>query len=590
MWAFFQELGVIDADGRPTEHFGQPSWVYLQYRRRQARRAAGRGDPGRGATRDRGACASAASTSPKDTASRSGTSSPSSTAAFAALYDDAKKCLWAELPDAFAAALPGAVTVRTLSSDRTDYILHPPTGERLDSSGDAAIAELRDRRRGGCDVQIVISDGLNALALTDDGHLAPYLDRLHRSLGDAGFELAPEPIVVTGGRVRAGYRIGEILYGARGDAAARPAIVHLIGERPGSGHHAYSVVHHRGAGLGLGRTRPRRSQHHEGGVGHRRHGAPAGARGGGDGEDPERHSRGPERRSRVPTRVRFRATVPAAPSGATEIALTLRRKSHGPDHWRYAPATAAAAAAVPVKKKTNPLVWVLVGCLGLFVIGGIIFAAATFFIAKKAKDVLEDVAENPVKAAAEMMVRMNPDLELVSTDDEAETMTVRDKTTGKTSTLNWSDISEGKFSIETDGQTYTVDGTGAADGSISVQDESGQETMSFGAGAGEVPDWFPKYHNAVEINVLVNANQNGQQSTIWTFQTPDAVTDVLTFYETQLKGTGWEVTTSSSDVGGVANGSIEAKQGNGAKSLNLVLTKSGGEAAQAMATYTATGG
>ena len=90
-------------------------------------------------------------------------------------------------------------------------------------------------------MQIVISDGLNALALTDDGHLAPYLDRLRRDLDAAGFELAPEPIVVTGGRVRAGYRIGEILYGARSDAAARPAIVHVIGERPGSGHHAYSV-------------------------------------------------------------------------------------------------------------------------------------------------------------------------------------------------------------------------------------------------------------------------------------------------------------------------------------------------------------
>ena len=200
------------------------------------------------------------------------------------------------------------------------------------------------------------------------------------------------------------------------------------------------------------------------------------------------------------------------------------------------------------------------------------------------------MAENPVKAAAEMMVRMNPDLELVSSDDEAETMTIRDKTTGKVSTFNWSDISEGKLTFETDGQSYTVDGSGAADGRISVQDESGKETMSFGAGAGEVPDWFPAYHNAAEINVLVNANQNGQQSTIWTFQTPDAVAAVLTFYETQLKGSGWEVTTSSSDVGGVSNGSIEAKQDNGAKTLNLVMSKSGGEASQAMATYTATGG
>ncbi len=33
MWAFFQRLGVIDAQGRPTEHFGDPAWVYLQYRR-----------------------------------------------------------------------------------------------------------------------------------------------------------------------------------------------------------------------------------------------------------------------------------------------------------------------------------------------------------------------------------------------------------------------------------------------------------------------------------------------------------------------------------------------------------------------------
>ncbi len=35
MWAFFQKLGVIGQDGRPTAHFGDPLWVYLQYRRAQ---------------------------------------------------------------------------------------------------------------------------------------------------------------------------------------------------------------------------------------------------------------------------------------------------------------------------------------------------------------------------------------------------------------------------------------------------------------------------------------------------------------------------------------------------------------------------
>ena len=113
---------------------------------------------------------------------------------------------------------------------------------------------------------------------------------------------------------------------------------------------------------------------------------------------------------------------------------------------------------VPAKKKTNPLVWILVGCLGLVVISGIIFVALGMFAFNKAKDVIEDVQTNPAKAAAEMMVRMNPDLELVSTDDDAETMTIRDKTTGKETTLNWSDIAEGKLTFETDGESYTVDG------------------------------------------------------------------------------------------------------------------------------------
>ena len=245
-------------------------------------------------------------------------------------------------------------------------------------------------------------------------------------------------------------------------------------------------------------------------------------------------------------------------------------------------------SAVPVKKKTSPWVWVLVGCLGLFVICGVIFGVATFFIAKKAKGFVEEMADNPVKKSVEMMVRMNPDLELVSSDDDEGTMTIRDKTTGKETTLNWSDIAEGKLTFETDGESYTVDGN--TDGSVTVEDESGEGTMSFGGNAGDVPSWFPAYHNATDVNMLVNANQNGQQSLIWTFQSADAVPAVLAFYEQQLKGSGWEVTTNSSDVGGTTNGNIEAKQEGGAKSLNLVISKTGSEPSQAMATYTGTGG
>jgi ethanolamine ammonia-lyase large subunit len=85
-----------------------------------------------------------------------------------------------------------------------------------------------------------VADGLNALALTDAGHLAPYLAELRRLLAAAGLRPAPEHVVITNGRVRAGYRIGETLFGQLA-TAARASLVHVIGERPGNGHHTFSA-------------------------------------------------------------------------------------------------------------------------------------------------------------------------------------------------------------------------------------------------------------------------------------------------------------------------------------------------------------
>jgi len=91
---------------------------------------------------------------------------------------------------------------------------------------------------GKHDIQVVISDGLNALSITDEGHLAPFLKRLREQLARDRFNPAPENIVVTSGRVRAGYRIGEALFR---DLSNQRAILHIIGERPGTGHHTFSV-------------------------------------------------------------------------------------------------------------------------------------------------------------------------------------------------------------------------------------------------------------------------------------------------------------------------------------------------------------
>jgi len=111
----------------------------------------------------------------------------------------------------------------------------------LDLKSLAAIVGLRDS--WGANVpkaQIVISDGLNANAIMDKGHLEPYLVEIRRLLREASVSVADKIILVTSGRVRIGYRIGETLF-QRADLNSFRGVLHIIGERPGTMHHSYSV-------------------------------------------------------------------------------------------------------------------------------------------------------------------------------------------------------------------------------------------------------------------------------------------------------------------------------------------------------------
>jgi ethanolamine ammonia-lyase large subunit len=237
MWKFFQQLGVVDPGGRPTEHFGDPLWVFLQYRRRKgdARRGPEILDEGRQQLADvRGRGLFVA----EGHGERPWDLQPALQNDIQRVYDDAKLSIWAELEPEFIDAIPRRLQIKTQSADRTDYILHPKTGERLDEPSITSLHRLRRQQAGRMDVQIVISDGLNALAIMEDGHLAPFLKRLRSGLDDRELIVSPEPLVVTSGRVRAGYRIGEILFAGLDGPRA---ILHVIGERPGTGHRTFST-------------------------------------------------------------------------------------------------------------------------------------------------------------------------------------------------------------------------------------------------------------------------------------------------------------------------------------------------------------
>lgn len=248
MWRFFQELEVIDRDGCPTQHFGDPLWVYLKYQRRKGDRRSDVDILAEGGTqieaiRGRGVFLT------EGYGERPWDLVPQLDNDVRRIYADAKECIWAEWPAAFIERVPQRILIETQSIDREDYILHPESGERLTVTAREEISKLRRHHGGQFDVQIVISDGLNALSITDDGHLVPFLDRLRKQLGDKGHRVAPENIIVRSGRVRAGYRIGESLFH---DLSGSRAVLHIIGERPGTGHHTFSIyiTAPRGSGWG----------------------------------------------------------------------------------------------------------------------------------------------------------------------------------------------------------------------------------------------------------------------------------------------------------------------------------------------------
>ena len=242
MWAFYKRIGIVDGNNRYTSHYGDPLWVYYQYRlakgdKRSREIIYAEGRKQMKAVEGRGV----------DIAVGHGKHlwdlNPKLEQSVTALYKDAKKCLWSELTPAFIATIPNVVEVRTQSKDRENFIAQPATGEKLSSKSVAAIQRLRDSSKGK-DKQpngyIIISDGLNADAIMDKGHLMPYVKEIRRLLTENGAVMSDKNIVVINGRVRAGYEIGNILF-ENADPNRLYGIIHIIGERPGTMHHSYSA-------------------------------------------------------------------------------------------------------------------------------------------------------------------------------------------------------------------------------------------------------------------------------------------------------------------------------------------------------------
>ena len=143
------------------------------------------------------------------------------------IYAQARHALYAVLePAVLQEVSPQHVIVRTPSRDRDDYLAHPGSGESIrDEDAQHIVSRVAAAGSRATQLQIVISDGLNANAVNEN--IRAVLPPLRRELAAAGVHAGAVDVVIRNGRVRAGYQVGAIV-----DAEA---VLHFIGERPGTG-------------------------------------------------------------------------------------------------------------------------------------------------------------------------------------------------------------------------------------------------------------------------------------------------------------------------------------------------------------------
>lgn len=229
------------------------------------------------------------------------------------------------------------------------------------------------------------------------------------------------------------------------------------------------------------------------------------------------------------------------------------------------------------KKGLSPLAWIAIGCGALALVFVVVSVALLGFGFFKAKQMVKEIEANPAKATAEMMVKLNPELELVDSDDDAGTMTIKNVKTGETLTVDFEDVADGKISFSTKEGEMSIDASeGQEGGGVTFTGPDGE--VRLGGSLEKVPDWVPLYPGSSEGGGTYTSESEEEVTGLVVMKTSDDAATVLAYYEQHLAAEGYEIVQRSSTAAGEGTfATLQAEKADPGRTLIVSIVEQDGE-------------
>jgi hypothetical protein len=226
--------------------------------------------------------------------------------------------------------------------------------------------------------------------------------------------------------------------------------------------------------------------------------------------------------------------------------------------------------------------YLLFGCGGLILIGVVAAVIFFYFVANKAQEMAGEMQRNPGFAAAKLAVQMNPDVVLVSSDEAKGTLTIRDKKTGQTVTVNFQKVGDGGKVTFTgdDGEEASISASGSdSTGSVEIKSNKGSVVIGGGGTLPDLPSWMPNYPGSNAQGVF-SGKTSEEDVLSYHFITSDSPAEVMSFYEDKLENEGLRVTTTNTTLSGRASGGTVTAESSDKRRVATIVVVSSMEGTQ----------